>query len=75
VFFGPVTGRHSANEADVILQGEALNDEFGSSVAGGSDVNGDGIDDLLVGAAQFFGGSQPPRPTSSTGRSRDSSRR
>ena len=56
VFFGPVTGRHSANEADVILQGEALNDEFGSSVAGGSDVNGDGIDDLLVGAAQFSAG-------------------
>jgi hypothetical protein len=56
VFFGPVGGLHSANEADVILQGEALNDEFGSSVAGGSDVNGDGIDDLLIGAAQFSAG-------------------
>jgi hypothetical protein len=47
---------HSANEADVVVQGEALNDEFGSSVAGGSDVNGDGADDLLVGAAQFSAG-------------------
>jgi hypothetical protein len=56
VFYGPVTGHHGANEADVILAGEALNDEFGMSVAGAHDVNGDGVDDLLVGASQFTGG-------------------
>jgi hypothetical protein len=49
VFFGPLSGAHSANAADVIVQGEELDDRFGISVSAG-DVNGDGAMDLVVGA-------------------------
>jgi len=53
VFFGPVSGRFLASEADVILTGQRDNDEFGTAVGAG-DVNGDGADDLIVGAQQLF---------------------
>jgi len=59
--------------ADVILEGEAKNDWFGESVAGAGDVDGDGFDDVVVGAVfadppsgsaagkayVFFGGNPP----------------
>jgi hypothetical protein len=54
VFFGPVLGDLFSSQADVILFGEELNDEFGTAVAGAGDLNGDGADDLLVGAHQLF---------------------
>ena len=39
-----------------IIQGDARIDFLGSSVAGAGDVNGDGRDDLIVGANQFVEG-------------------
>jgi hypothetical protein len=33
-----------------IIQGDAANDRAGSSVSNAGDVNGDGIDDLIIGA-------------------------
>ncbi len=53
VFFGPVVGSFLASEADVILTGEQHNDEFGTALGAG-DVNGDGAEDLIVGAQQLF---------------------
>jgi hypothetical protein len=48
IYHGPVTG--VAIVPSTILSGEASFDGFGVSVAGAGDVNGDGIDDLVVGA-------------------------
>ena len=41
-----------------ILQGDASGDRFGFSVAGAGDINGDGIDDLIVGASWGDDGGQ-----------------
>ena len=54
VFFGPITGSVVATQADAIIFGEAINDDFGVSVAGGKDINGDGVPDVVVGADQLF---------------------
>ncbi len=47
VFFG---GPSMDEAPDLILAGEAAEDYFGLSVAGAGDVNGDGYDDVIVGA-------------------------
>jgi hypothetical protein len=54
IFYGPVAGSMIATDADVIIFGEQINDGFGGSVASAGDVNGDGIDDIIVGADQLF---------------------
>ena len=47
------------NPADATLVGESNGDQAGQAVAGGGDVDGDGYDDLFVGADQEdSGGSQ-----------------
>jgi hypothetical protein len=38
--------------ADVILDGQSAGDYFGSTVSSAGDFNGDGIEDILVGAYQ-----------------------
>jgi hypothetical protein len=44
------TAGQPLDDGTTTLTGEAAGDEAGSSVAGAGDVDGDGIDDLLVGA-------------------------
>ncbi len=47
---GPVTGTRDLSVADAKLVGEATNDIAGNSISGAGDVDGDGHDDVLVGA-------------------------
>jgi hypothetical protein len=47
---GPVTGTVDLAAADARLVGEDIADAAGTSVSGAGDVDGDGHDDLLVGA-------------------------
>lgn len=44
------------NVPDLTITGESANDKFGFAVAGLGDVNGDGYDDIAVGAIQHTGG-------------------
>ena len=47
IFLG---GQEMDNIPDVVLTGTAPDDNFGKSVSGAGDVNGDGYDDVVVGA-------------------------
>ncbi len=46
-------------ECDVFLEGKEPFDMFGSSVSNVGDANGDGYDDLLIGAPQELAGGRP----------------
>jgi len=50
ILLGPVSGDVSAVDADIMFVGEEAGDRAGWSVAGGGDLDGDGMDDVIVGA-------------------------
>ncbi len=49
--YGPITGTRYLSTADAMLIGENEGDEAGWNAAFAGDVNGDGYDDVLVGAS------------------------
>jgi hypothetical protein len=49
VFLGSATGL--ATSATRVIEGVAADDHFGSSVASAGDLNGDGYDDVVLGAS------------------------
>jgi hypothetical protein len=53
LFFGPQSGAMDVDDATAVLTGEYAGDSAGASVAGGGDVDGDGLDDILIGATGF----------------------
>ncbi|MFA4846542.1 MAG: MopE-related protein, partial [Patescibacteria group bacterium] len=55
VLFGPtVSGELSLADADIKLTGESANDSAGHSLAANGDLNGDGFNDLVVGAVNVY---------------------
>ena len=56
IFFGPVEGHLTSDDADAFLEEQVPNSVAGSALSCGRDVDGDGSDDLLVGADEFSGG-------------------
>ncbi len=52
VYFG---GPNMDNTVDLILDGEHPGDHFGITISGGSDLNNDGIDDMVINAGQYNG--------------------
>ena len=53
VFYGPISGHLDVSQADARLVGENLEDEAGTAVAGVGDMNGDGHDDVIIGAPGY----------------------
>ncbi|MCB9777089.1 MAG: FG-GAP repeat protein [Alphaproteobacteria bacterium] len=53
---GGVEGELELSDADLVLLGAAAGDVVGRALAGGADADGDGVDDLLIGAEGADGG-------------------
>jgi len=50
IFRGPLMGTRNMSSADAIIRGASPEELLGSDIEGGSDINGDGYTDILIGA-------------------------
>jgi hypothetical protein len=53
IFNGPLSGIRTVATANATLTGSFDNESFGASVASAGDLNGDGVNDLVIGAPHF----------------------
>jgi hypothetical protein len=53
LFYGPVTGSVTLSNADFLMSAEAAVDDAGWAVGGVGDLNGDSLDDFVVGAPGY----------------------
>lgn len=51
LWYGPLSGIRTLNDADALVEGEIPSDYLGFSMAGAGDVDGDGRQDLLLSAS------------------------
>jgi len=56
LFWGPLTGSRSFADAELNLVGDAASGRVGIAVAGGGDINRDGLGDVLVGGDRYASG-------------------
>ena len=52
VFLGPVSGSYSVDDANLVLHGTEDDDQFGTSISGMGDQDGDGYPELVIGARE-----------------------
>ncbi|MFT5682043.1 MAG: hypothetical protein ACI8RZ_002961 [Myxococcota bacterium] len=63
LFYGPVTGSRTTDDAEVRFLGETTGSSTGHALVGAGDIDGDGFADLLIGApgtASAYLLTQPP---------------
>ena len=53
LFSGPLASLSSVTEYTALIVGEGGTDDAGTALAGGDDVDGDGLDDLVIGAPYY----------------------
>src|SRR5262249_46382696 len=53
IFNGPLSGTRTVASADATISGSFDNESFGAAVESAGDLNGDGVNDLIVGAPRF----------------------
>jgi hypothetical protein len=49
LFHSPIAGTLAMDDAEARIEGAATNQRLGSSLAGGVDLSGDGVSDIVVG--------------------------
>lgn len=52
IFLGPIRGRRTVNQADGIFYLDSVGSAFGGALTNLGDVDGDGMDDLAIGATE-----------------------
>jgi len=53
LLLGPQAGTVDLDDASALITGEYAGDSAGTAVGGGADVDGDGLDDIVIGASGF----------------------